>query len=104
MGRSSLERDAPQSENLHLKEINDARLAAEAGTRTVGPRGGTECSRHKFQTLGKECSDIKIFGRVSAARGRAFGLSQLIVKPIPHVHLSVFLPRCTARPPLWIPL
>lgn len=53
VGRNSLKRDAPQSENLHLKEINEAQLAVEAGTRAVGPRGGAESNRHKFQTLGR---------------------------------------------------
>lgn len=100
MGRSSLERDASQSENLHLKEINEARLAAEAGTRTVGPRGGAGSSRHKFQTLGREYSGTEMFAWVSAAPGYVFGLSQLIGKPSPHGHLSVLLPGCTAGPPL----
>lgn len=38
MGRNSLEKDIPWSENLHLKEINEAQLSANAGTRRiVGP-------------------------------------------------------------------
>lgn len=51
--RSSLERDAPHSENLHFKEINEPQLSANAGIgRIVGPRGRAESSRHKFQTPG----------------------------------------------------
>jgi hypothetical protein len=38
LGRNSLEKDIPRSENLHLKEINEAQLSANAGTRRiVGP-------------------------------------------------------------------
>lgn len=39
MERHSLERDAPQSVNLHLKEIHEPQLSANAGTRRriVGP-------------------------------------------------------------------
>lgn len=68
--RKKLERDAPQSENLHLKEINQPQLSANhAGIRIVGPRGGAESSRHKFLTLGRERSSIEMFGWVSAAPG-----------------------------------
>lgn len=96
MERHSLERDAPQSVNLHLKEIHEPQLSANAGTRRriVGPpREGAESSRHKFQTLGREHSSTEIFGWASAALGHALGLSQLIDKPTIQMHLSVLLPR-----------
>lgn len=101
MERHSLERDAPQSVNLHLKEIHEPQLSANAGTRRriVGSPEGAESSRHKFQTLGREHSSTEMFGWASAALGHALGLSQLIDKPTTQMHLSVLLPRWGDGPP-----